>query len=121
MNGPIIQVPFKGRLDQMNHTGHLSPDNLLQFWDDLNWEQRGYLSSQIADIDFEQLSELHAKSEATGCGIVDRATGPTKVVRSDSYFSSPEEFAQATDAGWNTLREVRVRDWGFLIQRDSSR
>lgn len=87
--------------------------HLLRFWKELSQTQRERLSSQLAEIDFEELKKLHriaANDQTPWAELAARAKSPPAVTLAD--LQNPERRAQAKAAGEDALRRGEV---GFIL------
>lgn len=82
--------------------------HLLQFWDELDTDQRSHLVQQISKIDFEQLTELIQGSDSgpNWESLAARAQSPP-AIRLDTFFSEPD-YGAAVEAGQQAISAGRV-------------
>ncbi len=72
--------PDRSLMDRLNRHGQ---SHLLQWWEELNHDQRARLAAEVASIDFEQLDRLIAELVHGDAAIVPQAdkVQPIEVVR----------------------------------------
>lgn len=99
-----VPATLKQRLAQANQS------YLLQWWDELNDDQRHRLVQQLESIDFDLIARLlntHSTSDATSSG-AERARPPRDLIGRDNPSSESPEREQARARGIELLKAGKV-------------